>query len=101
VIEASVDEFSRKVAKNAQNSGQHAVFDPAQSSNGIVLSCGNHCALKVGTGLCSSTRTMVSVPQNRYVYLEFSITAANETTPSIAIGLSPPDCPLNVTVGSW
>lgn len=98
---ASVDEYSRKVAKHAKSSGQHAVFDPTQSSSGIVLSCGNHCALKVGKGLCSSTRTMVSIPQNRYVYLEFSITAANETIPSIAIGLSPPDCPLNVTVGSW
>jgi hypothetical protein len=26
--------------------------------------------------------------------------ASNSTTPSVSIGLSPPDCPLNVTVGS-
>lgn len=98
---ASCDEYSRKAAVLAQNSGQLAVFDPYQSSEGIALSCGNHCALKVGRGLCSSSRTMVAVPTNRLVYMEFSITASSSTTPSIAIGLSPPDCPLNVTVGSW
>ena len=101
VQSASVDEHSHKVAGAFLNSGQMAVFDPNQSSEGIALSCGNHCAKKHGRGLCSSSRTMVPVPTNRFVYMEFSIQASNSTIPSIAIGLSPPDCPLNVAVGSW
>ena len=101
VQSASVDEHSHKVAGAFLNSGQMAVFDPNQSSEGIALSCGNHCAKKLGRGLCSSSRTMVPVPTNRFVYMEFSIQASNSTIPSIAIGLSPPDCPLNVAVGSW
>jgi len=45
--------------------------------------------------------TMVPVPTNRFVYMEFTVQASNSTIPSVAMGLSPPDCPLNVSVGSW
>ena len=44
---------------------------------------------------------MIPVPTNRYVYMEFSIQATSSAHPSVALGLSPPDCPLNVAVGSW
>jgi hypothetical protein len=27
--------------------GQYAMFDPNQKSDGLALTCGNHCALKV------------------------------------------------------
>ena len=41
------------------------------------------------------------VRSNTFVYIEFSITVSNSQTPSLGLGLSPPDCPLNVMVGSW
>ena len=98
---ASRDEYSRKVALKSQNDGQFAIFDPRQASEGIALTCGNHCALKVGRGVVCSCRAMVHVHVNKFVYLEFSITASKDQTPSISIGLAPPDAPLNVMVGSW
>ena len=101
VLSSSGDEHSHEVAGAFLNSGQMAVFDPNQTSEGVVLSCGNHCAEKIGKGLYSSSRTMIPVPINRFVYMEFSIQATNSTNPSVSLGLSPPDCPLNVSVGSW
>ena len=99
---ASRDEYSRKAALKAQTDGHIAVFDPRQASDGLALSCGNHCALKVGRGVCCSCRSMMPVPVNTLVYIEFSITTSgNGTVPSIAIGLAPPDAPLNIMVGSW
>jgi hypothetical protein len=97
----SRDEYSRMAAKEAQSSGQLAVFDPNQTSSGIALTCGNHCAIKVGRGLCFSCRSMVPERPNAYVYFEFSITVSSAQIPSLGIGLSTPDCPLNVMVGSW
>jgi len=97
----SRDEYSRMVAKEAQTSGQFAVFDPRQTSDGVALTCSNHCAIKVGKGLCCCCRSMVPVRCDAYVYFEFSITVASAQTPTLGIGLSPPDCPLNVMVGSW
>jgi len=97
----SRDEYSRKAAVEAQTSGQMAVFDPRQTSDGLALTCGNHCALKVGRGLCCSSRAMIPVRLNAFVYIEFSVTAQSGQTPSLALGLAPSDCPLNVMVGSW
>jgi hypothetical protein len=97
----SRDEYSRMVAKETQTSGQFAIFDPRQTSNGIALTCGNHCAVKIGKGLVCSCRSMVAVRPNAYVYFEFSITVSSNQSPQLAIGLSPPDCPLNVMIGSW
>jgi hypothetical protein len=101
VQSSSRDDYSHRAAEAFLNTGQMAIFDPRQSSEGIVLSCGNHCAHKLGRALCSSSRVMVPVPTNRFVYMEFSIEASISVVPSIALGLSPPDCPLNVSVGSW
>jgi hypothetical protein len=98
---ASRDEYSRKIALKSQNDGQFAIFDPRQASEGISLTCGNHCALKVGKGYVCSCRAMMHVHVNKFVYLEFSITASKDQSPSISIGLAPPDAPLNVMVGSW
>lgn len=47
----SRDEFSRRAAFAAQSSGQMAIFDPSQTSAGVALTCGNHCAAKVGESL--------------------------------------------------
>jgi hypothetical protein len=100
-LSVSRDEYSRMVATEARTSGQYAVFDPRQSSSGIALTCGNHCAVKTGKGLCCSCRSMVPIHPNTYVYLEFSITVFSGQTPTLGIGLTTPDCPLNVMVGSW
>jgi hypothetical protein len=97
----SRDEYTRMLAMEAQTSGQFAVFDPRQSSPGIALSCGNHCATKVGKGLCCCCCSMVPVRPNAYVYFEFSIMVSSSKTPTLGIGLSPQDCPTNVMVGSW
>lgn len=97
----SRDEYSRNAAKEAQQNGQFAVFDPRQASNGIVLGCGYHCASKIGNGLCSCCRSMMPIRPKTYVYVEFSITVSGNQVPSLGVGLAPPDCPLNVMVGSW
>ena len=98
---ASRDEYSRRAAVEAQTSGQMAVFDARQTSDGLALTCGNHCALKVGKGMCCSSRAMMPVRLNTFVYLEFSVTAQAGQVPLLALGLAPLDCPLNVMVGSW
>lgn len=98
---ASRDEYSRKAAVEAQSSGQMAVFDARQTSDGLALTCGNHCALKVGKGMCCSSRAMMPVRVNTFVYIEFSVTAQAGQTPLLALGLAPPDFPLNAMVGSW
>lgn len=97
----STDKFSRHLAKEAKNSGYLATFDPKKSSENIALSCGNHCVMKVGDNFCGSTQSMVPISNNHYVYFEFSMTVSNDQIPSLALGLSPADCPLNVMVGSW
>jgi len=96
----SRDEYSRIVAKEAQSTGQFAVFDPKESSPGVALSCGNHCAIKVGKGLCCCCRSMMPVRTDTYVYFEFSVMVSSAQTPTLGIGLSP-ECPMNVMVGSW
>ncbi len=97
----SRDEYSRMVATEARTSGQYAVFDSRQTSNGIALTCGNHCAVKTGKGLCCSTRSMIAIHPNTYVYLELSITVSSAQVPTLGIGFTSTDCPLNVMVGSW
>ena len=44
---------------------------------------------------------MVPVHTNAFVYFEFSITVSRDQIPVLALGLSPPDCPLNVMAGNW
>jgi hypothetical protein len=98
---ASRDAYSRSAAIKARSDGQYAVFDARQASDGLALTCGNHCAMKVGKGVCCSCRAMMPVPVNTLVYMEFSVTVSGAQIPSIAVGLGPPDAPLNVMIGSW
>jgi hypothetical protein len=44
---------------------------------------------------------MISVMRDTLVYMEFSVTASCTQVPVLAVGLTPPDSPLNVMVGSW
>ena len=95
---ASRDAYSRQMAQEIESTGLFATFDPQYTSGGLALSCGNHCVMKVGNGLCCSARSVVSIDREKFVYLEFSITASSGQVPSLAIGLCPIDCPLNVMV---
>ena len=97
----SKDDYSRQQAKEAQSSGQFAIFDPRQSSSGLSLTCGNHCVMKVGQGQCSCCRSMIPIHTNTYVYFEFSVTVSGHQAPTLGIGLTPPDAPVNTMVGSW
>ena len=97
----SRDEYTRMMAIEAQNSGQFAVFDSRKSSPAVALSCGNHCATKVGKGSCCCCCSMVPVRPNAYVYFEMSVMVSSAKAPHLGIGLSPQNCPVNVMVGSW
>jgi len=85
---ASRDAYSRSAALKARTRGQYAMFDATQASDCLALTFGNHCAMKVGKGLCCSCR---AIPVNTLVYLEFSMTASGAQIPSIAVELGPPD----------
>jgi hypothetical protein len=95
------DSITRERASELQQQGQLAVFDPYHTSEGIALSCGSHCAFKVGRAMCCSTKAMVAVKKECFVYAEFVVNVQVGVTPALVVGLSPPDCPLNVMVGSW
>lgn len=98
----SRDTVCRQAAERAKDTGQIAVFDDSVNAcDGIALCCGNHCAMKVGKGTCSSCRSTVPILRNCWVYMEFSITVSGSQVPWLAVGLVSTDSPLNVPVGSW
>jgi hypothetical protein len=97
----STDYHSSRIAKEAKMSGHLAVFDMKKSAEQIVLSCGNHCIMKVGNGICANSLCMVPLQTNVHVYYEFSITVSNHQIPSIVLGFAPDDCPRNMMIGSW
>lgn len=108
-----------------------AVFDAANTNgnnnnnnnSGIVLSCGQHIATKVGNALYSSTRSMIPVMRNSYVYFEISVSPSTTTTTAatnigpngiplpttqvvvdpttLLVGLSTLEMPLDTLVGAW
>lgn len=98
---SSNDEFSRIIASDQVSKGYYAALDPKQASDGLALSCGNHCAFKIGDALCCSCRSMIAIRSNVYTYFEFSITASFDVFPMVSIGISNRSCPLNVMIGSW
>jgi hypothetical protein len=79
-----------------------AAFDASLGTNGLHFSSGSHCARKIGQGVCSSCRATLDVLPDAHIYFELSVMAGPDSdAPVVAIGLAPPDCPLNVVVGSW
>lgn len=100
-LSASHDDISRQTAIDTRNRGKFAAFDPNQASEGLALTCGNHCAFKVGKSLCCSCKAMIPIRRDVYTYFEFSITSSHEKVPMVSVGISPQECPLNVMVGSW
>lgn len=52
------------------------MFNAEDTASGIVLSCGGHCATKVGSStIYTSTRGMVPVLRNRYVFFQVGATS--------------------------
>lgn len=97
----SRDEHTRKVAREALIESKLAKFDPNNTSSCISLACSDHCAVKISSGLCGSTRSMLAIKLDIYVYFEFSIIVENNNIPTLNLGLARSDCPLNVMVGGW
>lgn len=100
-LSSSHDQVTRQAAMETKNLGKFAAFDPQQASDGLALTCGNHCAFKIGKALCCSCRSMIPIRKNIFTYFEFSITSSHEKVPLVSVGISPQECPLNVMVGSW
>lgn len=48
-------------------------FNAHDCHEDIYLSCGRHCASKVGTGMYRSVRASVPLPKNRLVYFEMTL----------------------------
>jgi hypothetical protein len=108
------NEQTRAMSSALREGSRLAVFDAADTGGGgIALSCGQHIATKVGNALYCSTRSMIPVMRNSYVYFEISVSpppstdaSGNKVNPQVAvatlsIGLSTLEMPLNTLVGAW
>ena len=109
----SHDERTREMAWALKEGKRLAIFD-CNHVNGIELTCGQHIATKVGTMHYASTRSMVPVLRNVYVYFEITVMPKFPSDPTVAaasavqnspvalsIGLSTLEMPPNTLVGSW
>ena len=105
----SNNERTRAMAMALREGSRLAVFNAADVGNGIALSCGQHIATKVGSVLYCSTRSMVPILRNCFVYFEMSVlaqfdgssTGLQTSMATLSIGLSTLEMPLNTLVGSW
>jgi len=108
------NEQTRAMSSALREGSRLAVFDAADAGGGgIALSCGQHIATKVGNALYCSTRSMIPVMRNSYVYFEISVSpppsmdaSGNNVNTQVAvatlsIGLSTLEMPLNTLVGAW
>eukprot|EP00934_Nitzschia_sp_Nitz4_P004589 Nitzschia sp. Nitz4//scaffold58_size112336//12487//14775//NITZ4_004016-RA/size112336-processed-gene-0.59-mRNA-1//1//CDS//3329554938//4579//frame0 len=103
----SENERTREMAKALTHGRRLAVFDADDASEGVDLSCGQHVATKVGNMLYCSTRSMVPILRNCFVY--FEMTELPKPTPSLikgtmatmSIGVSTKEMPPNTLVGAW
>jgi len=96
------DETTRLTAEFLKSQARLAVLNGCAAAEGIILTCGHHCASKINTSqLYSSVRAMVPVLRNRFVFFQFSLTARESVVPSLSLGLSTQDMPLNTLVGTW
>lgn len=103
----SHDERTREMARALREGKRLAIFD-VNGANGIELTCGQHIATKVGSMQYASTRSMVPILRNCYVYFEITVMPRMHTDASVAaapitlsIGLSTVEMPPNTLVGSW
>lgn len=94
----STDEYTRQIAMK----GLIPSFDPLQTSAGMLLMFGNHCITKKrnSVALCCTSRAIIPIAKDKLTYFEYFITASHDSIPSISLGFSSTDFPLNVMVGS-
>lgn len=105
---ASDNERTREMARALSEGKRLAVFDAKDAANGIELTCGQHLATKVGHNLYCSTRSMVPILRNCYVYFEMTVmptpvgnNAFQVSMVTLSIGLSTEEMPSNTLVGAW
>jgi hypothetical protein len=102
-LESSNDR-TRSMALALRDGRRLAVFSADDAGRNIALSCGQHCATKIGNVLYCTTRCMVPVLRNCHVYFEMSVANPVDqqaSMPSLSIGLSTPEMPNNTLVGAW
>lgn len=104
----SSDETTREMAKALTQGKRLAVFDADDASAGIDLSCGQHVATKVGNLLYCSTRSMVPILRNCFVYFEMTVLGTSGAgflpqpgMATLSFGLSTKEMPPNTLVGAW
>lgn len=102
----SKNEQTRVMAKALHDGKRLAVFNASDAGGGINLSCGQHCASKVGNDLYCSARGMIPVLRNSFVYFEMTVSTPPLLSmmlhhASLSIGLSTLEMPLNALVGAW
>ncbi len=101
----SKNEQTRAMAKALLDGKRLAVFNAADVGGGIHLSCGQHCASKVGNDLYCSAKGMIPVLRNSFVYFEMSVSTPPLLSmmlhhASLSIGLSTLEMPSNALVGA-
>jgi hypothetical protein len=97
----SKDVYSSQLAKEAKNKGYLAVFDSKKSSDNMVLSCGGHCANKIGENRCAISQSMLPIMKDAYVYFEYSLTVNDSQVPSCILGFSPNCSPHSTEVRNY
>lgn len=105
---ASENERTREMARALSEGKRLAVFDAKDAGSGIELTCGQHLATKVGNMLYCSTRSMVPILRNCYVYFEMTVmprpagnVVLQASMVTLSIGLSTEEMPPNTLVGAW
>eukprot|EP00979_Chaetoceros_neogracilis_P014997 scaffold5222_cov282-Chaetoceros_neogracile.AAC.12 len=102
----SENEQTKAMAKALCEGKRLAVFNAYDVGAGINLSCGQHCASKIGNDLYSTARGMIPVLRNSFVYFEMTVSTPPLLSmmlhhTSLSIGLSTLEMPLNALVGAW
>jgi hypothetical protein len=105
----STNERTKEMAEALQGGKRLAVFDADDASAGIDLTCGQHVATKVGNLLYCSTRSMIPILRNCFVYYEMTVLPraggggliSQTSMATLSLGLSTKEMPPNTLVGAW
>lgn len=102
----SNNERTREMAQALTQGKRLAVFDAGDTSEGIELSCGQHVATKVVNLLYCSSRSMVPILRNCFVYFEMTVLGRSggvlqTSMATLSFGLSTKEMPSTTLVGAW
>ncbi|KAG7337235.1 hypothetical protein IV203_036303 [Nitzschia inconspicua] len=104
----STNERTKEMAQTLTQAKRLAVFDADDASAGIDLTCGQHVATKVGNLLYCSTRSMIPILRNCFVYYEMTVLGrsgsgliSQTSMATLSVGLSTKEMPPNTLVGAW